>query len=272
MNFCARRAKIICAVILFVVFTGPRPAHALVSDALTPDEAERVGAVVFKNECASRDQNLIVWNGGEDFLSAGIGHFIWLTSDSPRIFEESFSGFIEFAKGAGCELPVWLDSESPPPCPWNSRDEFMAVRDGPLFAELKEFLVKTKTLQARFIIKRLDEALPRLLESVPGKERDEIESRFNRVAQTARGVYALADYVNFKGLGILPSERYQGKGWGLLQVLQGMRSEADAPDAVVDFVRSAGEVLVERVNGSSPERNEKRWLAGWLNRVGSYAR
>ena len=29
----------------------------------------------------------------------------------------------------------------------------------------------------------------------------------------------MIDYVNFKGDGLKPTERYKGEGWGLLQVL-----------------------------------------------------
>ena len=36
----------------------------------------------------------------------------------------------------------------------------------------------------------------------------------------------LIDYVNFKGEGVLETERYRGRGWGLLQVLEGMPEQA----------------------------------------------
>ena len=80
----------------------------------------------------------------------------------------------------------------------------------------------------------------------------------------------LADYVNFKGLGIAPSEKYQGKGWGLLQVLEGMKDENEALDTVGEFARSANTVLENRINNSPLSRNEQRWLPGWQKRVNSY--
>ena len=45
-----------------------------------------------------------------------------------------------------------------------------------------------------------------------------------RVASSPQGCYALVDYVNFKGEGVLSTERYRGQGWGLLQVLEEMRA------------------------------------------------
>ena len=83
-------------------------------------------------------------------------------------------------------------------------------------------------------------------------------------------MYALVDYVNFKGEGVLPSERYADRGWGLLQVLAGMRGE-NADGATREFVESAARVLAERVKNSPPERHEARWLPGWTSRVRGYA-
>jgi hypothetical protein len=75
--------------------------------------------------------------------------------------------------------------------------------------------------------------------------------------------------VNFKGEGVLLTERYRGRGWGLLQVLEGMSTASDrSPTA--EFAESAARVLRERVENAPPEQNEQRWLSGWLNRVASY--
>jgi hypothetical protein len=79
----------------------------------------------------------------------------------------------------------------------------------------------------------------------------------------------LIDYVNFKGEGTNPAERYKGEGWGLLQVLAGMQGTgAGAPK---EFGTSAAAVLTRRVQNSPPARNEQRWLPGWKNRVRAYS-
>jgi hypothetical protein len=76
--------------------------------------------------------------------------------------------------------------------------------------------------------------------------------------------------VNFKGEGVLPTERYHGRGWGLLQVLDGMSGSGDGTAAANEFADAATRVLRERVENAPAERNEGRWLPGWLSRVASY--
>ena len=127
-------------------------------------------------------------------------------------------------------------------------------------------------MQAVFIVRRLEDTLPLILKHASEGIRGKIVLQFQRVASTPSGVYALADYINFKGLGITLSENYRGKGWGLLQVLEGMRSENEAPDAVREFARSADNVLTERVKNSPLGRNEQKWLPGWQKRVNSYVK
>ncbi|OPY89355.1 MAG: hypothetical protein A4E71_00020 [Smithella sp. PtaU1.Bin162] len=255
------------AVILVIAGTASGYEDSYIK-RLPQKEIEIIGELVFKNECASKDENIIAWNEGEDFMSLGIGHFIWYPAGSKDGFEESFPRFLKYAKASGERLPVWLDKTPQPACPWRSREEFMASSKDKRLAELRKFLTRTKTLQSAFIIKRLDDALPLILKSIPKEKRERIALRFNRVAATSDGIYALADYVNFKGLGILASERYQGEGWGLLQVLENMKN--DERDALKAFVRSANTVLEIRVKNAPANRDEKRWLPGWQSRINSY--
>jgi hypothetical protein len=55
----------------------------------------------------------------------------------------------------------------------------------------------------------------------------------------------------------------------LLQVLEGM-NDVTGRAAVKSFAESAKAVLKNRVRNSPPERNEARWLPGWLKRVDTY--
>ena len=237
---------------------------------LSKQEIQQIGERVFENECASKEENLIVWNEGEDFMSLGIGHFIWYPENGKKFFVGSFVKLLEYAKISGEKIPRWLDKKPFPACPWNSRDNFLSAQSDSRLMELRNFLIKTKPTQAAFIVKRLEEALPLILKHVSEGSREKITFQFDRLTSTSLGVYVLADYANFKGLGITPSAYYRGQGWGLLQVLEGMRSENEAPDAVREFTRSANNVLVTRVKNSPLGRNEKRWLPGWQKRVNSY--
>ena len=135
--------------------------------------------------------------------------------------------------------------------------------------QLRQFLADTVDFQTEFLIARLQSSLPKMLAEAAPANRPNIERQFERVARTPQGCYALVDYVNFKGEGVLHTERYQGQGWGLLQVLEEM--PANERDALKEFSRAAVVVLKRRVANSPPERKEARWLPGWLNRVRSYS-
>ncbi|MDD5592518.1 MAG: hypothetical protein PHV44_04385 [Candidatus Omnitrophica bacterium] len=251
----------------FLLFLTDAAAQKI---SLSQQEIQQIGARVFENECALKDENLITWNEGEDFLSLGIGHFIWHPANVKDSFEGSFIKFLEYAKNFGEQIPSWLDITPLPGCPWGSRDYFLSAQSDSRLTELREFVIRTKSLQAAFIVKRLEESLPLMLNIIPENRREKIASRFHRIASTPSGIYALADYVNFKGLGIAPTEKYQGKGWGLLQVLEGMKGKNEAPDVVREFARSANAVLEDRVRNSPSGRNEQKWLPGWKKRVNSY--
>ncbi|MBQ8900457.1 MAG: hypothetical protein IJY72_05825, partial [Akkermansia sp.] len=66
------------------------------------------------------------------------------------------------------------------------------------------------------------------------------------------------------------TERYNGQGWGLLQVLEEMKGYPQGRAATAEFSRAAATVMRRRVANSPAARGEKRWLAGWLNRCNTY--
>jgi hypothetical protein len=136
--------------------------------------------------------------------------------------------------------------------------------------ELRQFLIDTIPVQTAFLVSRFQNSLDNLLEYSPKELHDHIKTQFFRVANSPMGMYALIDYVNFKGEGTNPSERYMGEGWGLLQVLEEMNGTETGISALKEFVEAAEKVLARRVENSPPERNEKRWLPGWKNRLNTY--
>jgi hypothetical protein len=136
--------------------------------------------------------------------------------------------------------------------------------------QLRQFLVDTIDLQAEFLIARLESALPKMLAEAAPADRANVQQQFERLARTPHGCYALVDYVNFKGEGVLHTERYQGQGWGLLQVLESMDGASDA-GAVDDFSSAAKAILTRRVHNAPAQRHESRWLTGWIRRVNSYS-
>ncbi len=242
--------------------------EALGAVNLTPAETRRIGNRIWQNECGGTVAGLTSWNAGENFASLGIGHFIWYPKGVRGPFDESFPKFVEFASSRSLKLPAVASAKDG--CPWKTRADFNAAAQSPPMKELRDFLARSVDLQAEFLVHRLHEALPKMLAESGSANQTRVRQQFDRVAGTAMGCYALVDYVNFKGEGVLATERYAGQGWGLLQVLEGMTSENNGPAAVKSFAESAKAVLRNRVRNSPPARNEARWLPGWLKRVDTY--
>jgi hypothetical protein len=232
---------------------------------LSDSQAEKIGRRLWQNESGGTIAGLTAWNSGEDFASLGIGHFIWYPAGKRGRFEESFPPLLQYLIANGLQVPAWLRSTNA--CPWSDRAQFLADLQSPRMKELRTFLADTIAFQAKFAGLRLERALPKMLEAAPIGERQKIRDNFYRVAAEPDGLYALVDYVNFKGEGTLPSERYRGEGWGLLQVLE----EMGKGSASLEFSRAADKVLTRRVANAPVERNEKRWLPGWRNRTRTYA-
>jgi hypothetical protein len=252
-------------VLVSIIVTA---GSALAAINLSPAETRRIGNRIWQNECGGTIAGLTSWNTGENFASLGIGHFIWYPRGERGPFDESFPKFVEFATSRQARLPAVVTAKDG--CPWKSRAEFYQAAQSPAMKELRSFLAGTIDLQAEFLVKRLRDALPKMLAEGGATDQAPIREQFDRVAGTAAGCYALVDYVNFKGEGVLATERYEGQGWGLLQVLEGMTQESTGRAAVKSFADSAKLVLKNRVRHAPPERNEARWLPGWLKRVDTY--
>jgi hypothetical protein len=232
---------------------------------ISDSQAERIGRRLWENESGGTIAGLTAWNFGEDFASLGIGHFIWYPAGKPGPFEESFPPLLRYLVSSGLPVPEWLRQAKS--CPWPDRAQFLADQQSPRMNELRSLLAGTIAAQARFTALRLEQALPKMLDAVPSGDREKVRENFYRIAGEPQGLYALVDYVNFKGEGTLATERYRGEGWGLLQVLE----EMGKGPAGSEFSRAADKVLTRRVANSPVERNEKRWLPGWRNRIRTYA-
>ena len=230
---------------------------------LSDAQALEIGRRIWKNECAGTVSGLTSWNKSEEFPSLGIAHFIWYPAGRSGPFEESWPGLARFLKTQNAPVENWMLGA----CPWKTRDAFMADLNGPRLTALRAMLSQTVAPQARYAAMRMEAALPKMLAATPSAQRTKIEANFRRVAAEPLGFYALMDYVNFKGEGVNPAERYNGQGWGLLQVLETMPS---AGNALPEFARAADAVLTRRVRNAPPARNEAKWLPGWRNRLQTY--
>lgn len=250
----------------FLLVSACMATWATAAPALSPSQIDRVGQRIWQNECAGTVAGLTSWNSGEDFASLGIGHFIWYAKGKKGPFEESFPPLMAFLNARGIATPPWTQG----PSPWSTKAAFDADKNGPRQKELRVLLSRTVRQQTEFIMARLEEALPKMLAVAPVQTRRGVQTAFQSLLTTPEGAFCLIDYVNFKGEGTSPTERYQKQGWGLLQVLQEMSAAGGTSN--IHFAAAAKRVLSRRVANAPPERKEQRWLAGWHNRCDGYAR
>ena len=225
-------------------------------------ELTSIAQKIYQNECGGKLEYLVYWNENEPFASVGVGHFIWYPKGVEKKFEESFPKLLIFMVHQGISIPKWLETTQYNP--WASKEEMLK---DPRSDELREFLQQTISIQTFFLARRINEALPKILNATDTSRHDKIRKMFDYVANEKGGYYLLIDYVNFKGEGIKLSERYKNQGWGLLQVLECMNKTANPQK---EFARCAKKVLQLRVDNSPKENHEKRWLKGWIKRIDTY--
>jgi len=237
---------------------------------MTVDELGCLQKMIFFNECSGKAERMTTWNEDEAFPSFGIGHFIWYPANYAGPYKELFPEFLSFMEAQKEELPAWIKALPARKAPWQTRQEFLSDLTSERMTALRDFLNRTQGLQAQFMTRRVEGILPRMLATVPEVERPEIELKFKEVADAPKGMFALIDYVNFKGEGILDTERSQGKGWGLLQVLEEMRLPKTKEKALEEFVRAAKKVLETRARNAPPEKDCTKRLCGWKARIKNY--
>ncbi len=259
-------------VIIFLLLQHVLFAKEIV---LGQNEADYIAKKVWQNEGAGKDKYLIWWNKGEDFASLGIGHFIWFPKDHTERFREVFPMVVTYMKKKGVQMPSWLTPRTD--FPWRSQEAFFAAKKtkSKQYMELFNFLKRTMPYQAQFMAKRLNDALPQMLDSIDSPaEKARIKRRFEHILYTEdgsidpQGLYILLDYTNFKGEGTLKSERYHGEGWGLMQVLEHL--DETVADKYRAFADAAKAMLSRRIKNSPPERGEERWRKGWNIRLDTY--
>ena len=221
---------------------------------------------IFENETGGSKDKLVHWNSGESFPSLGIGHFIWFKASGGGVFGESFPDMVSFYKSKGIKLPKILEENVH--SPWNSRSELLAKKErgDKDINELINFFDSTRDIQVMFIYERLQSSLDKMLAVANDKEN--LKNQFYRMVNTPNGLYALIDYVNFKGEGLKGVAAYNNQAWGLKQVLENMSGTSIGYEALVEFSDSAKYILSKRVRNAP--RNESRWLKGWYNRVDTY--
>ena len=257
-------------IIIFLCSLSISYSTVLTCLNISSNEAKIIGQKIWKNECGGKKEGLTSWNEGEAFASLGIGHFIWYPSGKKGVFKETFPTLLLFLERHGKKIPAGILKKGSTACPWNSREEFLKNFSTKPMNDLRNFLADTVDLQTSFIIQRLNKALPTMLKNLPLAKHEQIKKQFYRVARCPGGFYALIDYINFKGEGIVCHDHYSGCRWGLLQVLEMMKGQDQGVQVLQEFALCAQQVLETRIAHAPSGSNEMRWLPGWLNRLKTY--
>ncbi len=243
---------------------------ATLTAELNQNALHQIGMKVWQNECNGTVDGLISWNLGEDFPCLGIGHFIWYPTGIEKKFVETFPSFIAFAEPTLREqekkVPSWLKSEKG--FPWKTREAFLKDKRSKKMQQLRDLLSDTLDIQISFLLKQFHIAETKLLPHLNEQQKHFVET----LKSQPNGAYALIDYVNFKGTGLSPKERYRGEGWGLLQVLQNIPENTGDQQLVEEFVISAKKTLAKRVKNAPALRKEERWIKGWNRRLETYTK
>ena len=280
------RLALIAGAVLLASAGLRQPASAQSPDAsstsmrtrleIPPHVALKVGQKIWANEAGGDLRHITAWNAHEDFMSLGIGHFIWFTAARPQPFEESFPRMVAFLREQKISVPAWLEQEPPPSCPWNDKRDFEAHFNSPQMIELRAFLRRTFSAQTQFLILRMQEALPKILATLDeANDREHVQTQFDRMVRASPDLYPLVDYVNFKGEGIAPLEAFENKetgareGWGLKQVLLQMSGTTEGRSALHEFADAAKLVLKRRI---SNRPRDAVHAAGWFARCDTYRR
>lgn len=232
---------------------------------LPEQTTEAIAHQIWKNEGNRKEEFLLFWNPLEPFLSLGIGHFIWYPNTEKKIYQEGFPQYLQFVKTQKASMPAWL--ESLPPCPWPNREAFLQKKQEPQVQELLQWLSHTTSLQAQFLLHRLQATIIDMWITANQEQKQSLIDNLLFMTSFPQGIYALTDYLNFKGSGLLDSERYQSKGWGLFQALTEMKTDPSLP-LIDQWTAKTSELLIHRVRNAP--KPEEQFLKGWLQRLSTY--
>lgn len=233
-------------------------------------DLDAIGDRIFRNETDGDASKLLRWNAKGNFADLGIGHMVWYPTNQRGPYTETFPSFLKYVQSKNVPLPTWLANRPNDGGPWASQADFERAKDDKQMRELANFLQKTTGLQAGFMAEQLRRNMPNMVQTLPAQYRQAALDNFQIMEKTPGGLYPMLDYMVFQGAGTSVNERYNGHGWGLLQVLLNMERVQPGANALAEFMRSAGDSITHRVAAAPADLHEARMLATWQTRVRTY--
>lgn len=238
-------------------------------NALTAWETKKVGQWIFFNEAFGKKELLVYWNKKEPFPSFGIGHCIWHLAGQQGEFQEQFPALCAYLQKHKVVLPAWLVKALKKGAPWKSRQEFLS--DTKRQKDLLNLLESTIDLQTQFMINRLQERLPIIVQAAPARYRKKVQSHIKLLQSSLMGTYTLIDYLNFKGSGLSKLADGSPQYWGLLYVLMSIPNHVNKDTILKAFTLFAGKALLKRMEKSASQYDQVKFFSGWMKRVSTYS-
>jgi len=198
-------------------------------------QKKAIGMQIWQNEASQKYDLLVFWNPNEQFPSLGICHFIWFPSNCKTPYCQTFPEFLDFLKLKKVRLPEWLMKARSTGAPWKNRVDFLKHEHDKQVTELKKLLFDTIDLQVEFAVQHLKIAMNGMGQHAVHAKKNKILNFFSLMCGTPQGLYALIDYLNFKGDGTNPIESYNGRRWGLLQVFEAMPATISQHSVIAEF-------------------------------------
>lgn len=252
----------------------PNTTHNLppiTTNLATPaQDLTAVGERIFRNETNGDATKLLRWNSKGNFADLGISHLVWYPANQRGSYTETFPSYLKYVQSKNVPLPTWLANRPSDGGPWANKAAFERAKEDQQMRELSKFLEKTVGLQAAFMADQLRRNMPAMVQTLAPQYRQAALNNFQVMEKTPGGMYPVLDYMVFQGAGTSSNERYNGHGWGLLQVLVNMDRVQPGTNALAEFMRSAGDSITHRVAAAPADRHEARMLADWQNRVRTY--
>ena len=252
---------------LLIVWLLPNQQRVM---ALDQDTIQRIGKQIWHNEASCREDYLVFWSDKESFPSFGIGHSIWLPEGHEIKYTQGFHPLCQHLKESGIVLPSWIEDALKKGAPWKDRTDF--YNDQARLQELRKLLSSTVAHQAQFMVNRLKHTLPEIIKAAPKNKRKKVKRIINLMLASGVGTYVLVDYLNFKGDGLNPLEKSNGKPWGLLSVLQDMPDNLTQENVTKAFTIAATKKLLMLIEHSSPHYKRLNFFGGWITRLNTYTK
>lgn len=215
-------------------------------------------------------------------MHLGIAQNLWLPEGSNSIFQTEWPTVAQRLQELGCKIKPWMLEG----CPWSSQEAFDTDFNSKKMVWLRTHLSKKKLVlaQAFCIAERLQRAMDpsspdSLLTGLTEEQSTLVQKNFDLVVHcfNPSGIYALIDYVNFKGEGRLDgSEKFVGVSCGLLQVslnIQTPEEVANDETIINAFVEGAKVTLNNRIiyhKIQDPNSNDRQYWNMWVAHLSDY--